>query len=50
MTEQTTHWVGCWREHHECAVALIDRLIDGAVADAVRELATLAHDKKGPGA
>ena len=22
----TTHWAGCWREHHECAVALMERI------------------------
>ena len=21
-----THWEGCWREHHDCAVAKIERL------------------------
>ena len=24
---QRTHWEGCWREHHECAVALLERLM-----------------------
>ena len=26
MNEGSTHWEGCWREHHECAVAEIERL------------------------
>lgn len=21
-----THWEGCWRSHHDCAVAMIERL------------------------
>lgn len=25
-----THWEGCWRAHHACAVAMIERLIAGA--------------------
>jgi len=29
----STHWEGCWRAHHPCAIALIERLrgelIDG---------------------
>lgn len=29
---QITHWAGCWREHHECAVALFSRITD-ALAD-----------------
>ena len=28
MNEGTTHWLGCWREHHECAVAEIERLLE----------------------
>lgn len=28
MNEGTTHWEGCWREHHECAVAEIERLLE----------------------
>lgn len=20
-----THWFGCWREHHDCAVAMVER-------------------------
>lgn len=27
MNEGSTHWEGCWREHHECAVAEIHRLV-----------------------
>ena len=27
-TEPTTHYPGCWREHHECAVRLIEHTID----------------------
>jgi hypothetical protein len=23
-----THWEGCWREHHACAVAEIERLLE----------------------
>lgn len=26
MTDGRTHWHGCWREHHDCAVAEIERL------------------------
>lgn len=26
MNEGQTHWEGCWREHHECAVAEIERI------------------------
>lgn len=32
MTDRT-HYVGCWREHHECAVAIIERFIDGYIED-----------------
>jgi transcriptional regulator with XRE-family HTH domain len=23
------HWPGCWRQHHTCAIALIERLLAG---------------------
>lgn len=23
----STHWQGCWKEHHECAVVLLDRIL-----------------------
>lgn len=26
MTDGRTHWDGCWREHLECALALVERL------------------------
>ena len=22
-----THWQGCWRAHHECAVSLLDKIL-----------------------
>jgi hypothetical protein len=24
---QGTHWAGCWRAHHECAVVLLERIL-----------------------
>lgn len=24
---QGTHWQGCWRAHHECAVVLLERIL-----------------------
>lgn len=24
---QGTHWEGCWRAHHECAVSLLDKIL-----------------------
>lgn len=55
MTDTGTHWSDCWRDHHPCAVAKINRLakvvriqrqelltIAGAGAGRVSELAILA--------
>lgn len=36
MSEIGTHWDGCWRHHHPCAVALIERLIEIARQDGRR--------------
>lgn len=22
-----THWEGCWRAHHECAISLLDKIL-----------------------
>lgn len=32
--EHPTHWNGCWRDHHRCAVVLLDLLIDSPEWDA----------------
>ncbi len=34
----STHWVGCWRVHLDCAVAIIERLIEGAIDEAAMRL------------
>ena len=26
-SRQETHWEGCWREHHGCAVAMLEKLL-----------------------
>lgn len=26
MSDGRTHWEGCWRDHHDCAVAEVERL------------------------
>ena len=26
VNEGTTHWDGCWREHHDCAASLVEKL------------------------
>lgn len=33
-----THWVGCWRAHPECAVAIIEQVLDGAIDESIRRL------------
>ena len=32
VNEGTTHWGGCWREHHACAVAMVEKLCDALEA------------------
>lgn len=27
VERQGTHWEGCWRTHHECAVSLLDKIL-----------------------
>jgi hypothetical protein len=27
MTDVSTHWQGCWKAHHECAVHLLDLIL-----------------------
>lgn len=27
MSDGRTHWEGCWRDHHDCAVAEVERLL-----------------------
>jgi len=36
---QNTHWEGCWREHHRCAIAEIEYL-----QDILNTLKTLLHN------
>lgn len=28
-----THWVGCWRDHHDCAIVLLERLLRPVAVD-----------------
>lgn len=46
MTDRT-HWDGCWRGHHGCAVALVNRLqVALADADADKRLAEAERDRE----
>jgi len=27
MTDVSTHWQGCWRAHHQCAISLLDKIL-----------------------
>lgn len=43
----STHWEGCWRAHHECAVSLLDKILrDETVGyDQARQLLDEARSK-----
>lgn len=38
-SREGTHYIGCWRIHHDCAVALLERIVDGAIE--------VYHDEQG---
>ena len=48
MSRDKTHWEGCWRVHHECAVAKIERQSEADQRDAARYRAMRAIDLAAP--
>ena len=48
-TRQSTHWQGCWKSHHACAVALLDKILreDLIGPDEARRLLAEAKRKAG---
>jgi hypothetical protein len=45
----TTHWDGCWREHHACAVARVERLEKELAEAKARRCENCKHWRRRPG-
>lgn len=43
---QSTHWEGCWRAHHECAVHLLDKILRDEALGAVEARRRLAEARE----